>query len=135
MLRLSYGSIIQSLVALYAHREKKDKQQQEEETVIIPAKKVNFLTTIHNVNESEMLLKATCLQSANKYDMERFINPITREETFNMLFDEVKLLNGKTEKLRNRFFDSRGFFLREKYDQQEEITVHRKQLNEYWLWV
>lgn len=126
MLHLSYGSIIKSLVALYSHREKKAKTKTE---------KVTFITTLDEVDGKQMQAKANCMQWAAKYDLERFINPLTREETFKMLFEEVKTLNAKTDKLRSKFYDSRGYFLRQKYDQQKEIKVQRKQFNEFWLWV
>lgn len=129
MLRMSYGSIIKSLVAMYTKRAKKGQPAQLPPTV---DGKVNFLTP---VMEDSVAQERSCLEWADKYDMERFINPANREEAFQMLFAEVDLLLKKTEKLRTRFYDKEGYFDKEKYDGQQEIKVTRKQLNEFWLWV
>ncbi|KAJ6224979.1 hypothetical protein RDWZM_003524 [Blomia tropicalis] len=131
-LHLSYGSIIKSLVAGYNRRSKK-------KGAIPPtAKEVNLLTTIDQIDPQQMEViraKATCLEYADKYDLERFINPVTRDTTFAMLFQECDMLNKKTAKLREQFYNAHGGFLREKYDSQNEVKVTRKHLNEYWIWV
>ena len=102
------------------------------------AKEVNLLTTIDQIDPQQMEViraKATCLEYADKYDLERFINPVTRDTTFAMLFQECDMLNKKTAKLREQFYNAHGGFLREKYDSQNEVKVTRKHLNEYWIWV
>lgn len=129
MLHLSYGSIIKSLVGMYTKRNKKGEPVKPPPTV---DGKVNFLTPL---TDDEVVAERSCLEWSDKYDMERFINPTTREEAFQALFSEVETLNKKTDKLRTKFFDKRGYFLKEKYDDQSEVKVTRKQLNQYWLWV
>ena len=128
MLQTSYGSIIKSLVAMYTKRTKKG-EVKPPPTV---DGKVNFLTFPNDENVPD---EPSCLEWADKYDMERFINPATREAAFKALFAEVNKLNKKTEKLRTKFYDKKGYFLKEKYEAQNELKVSRKQLNEWWLWV
>lgn len=127
--------------------------------------KMNFLTTMSTMDTNAMPVK-TCMVLTDKYNMDHFINPVTREETFQQLFDEVCFekkkslvlcpffsshtpfskqfsllilfskvddLNKKTERLRT-FFDHRGNFLRDKYD-ESDYRIDRKQFNEYKAWV
>ena len=130
-LHLSYGSIIKSLVAMYTKRSKKGEPAKPPPTV---DGKVNFLTPLTSA-DGEVTEERSCLACADKYDIERFINPTTREEAFQELFAEVETVNKKTEKLRTKFYDKKGYFLKEKYDAQSEVKVTRNQLNHYWLWV
>lgn len=95
--------------------------------------KVTFLTTLSTCDPNELRTKS-CLEAADKYDIERFLNPLTREETFQQLFDEVDDLNKSFEKIRT-FYDARGRFQRDKYEEQEEIKLDRIQFNEYKLWI
>ena len=83
MLKHSYGSIIKSLVAMQTRRAKK-KAAKEAAT----DGKVTFLTTLSTIDPNALRTKS-CLEATDKYEIERFLNPITREETFNMLFEEV----------------------------------------------
>ena len=130
MLHMSYGSIIKSLVAMYTKRNKKG-QAKAPPTV---DGKANFLTPVSG-NAENVPEEKSCMEWEDKYDMERFISPSTREEAFQSLFAEVDSLNKRTEKLRTKFYDKKGYFLKEKYDAQSEVKVSRKQLNEYWTWV
>ena len=50
--------------------------------------KMNFLTTMSTMDTNAMPVK-TCMVLTDKYNMDHFINPVTREETFQQLFDEV----------------------------------------------
>lgn len=111
--------------------------------------KMNFLTTISALDPKSM--KESILVSTDKYAMDNFLNPLTREQTFQQLFAEVSWLrwlayhiktncfyqvddlNKKTEKLRT-FFDQRGNFLRDKYD-AADYHVDRAVFNELKLWV
>lgn len=134
-LRISYGSVIKSLITENTRRTKKKC------ATLNMKKEVNFLTQMSEIDSSEkvaLLTKATELENASsseKFTLERFINPITRENTFQMLFEEVESLNRQTETFREQFFDSRGMFLKEQYDSQNEIVMKRKKLNELWKWV
>lgn len=83
--------------------------------------------------DSDAVPVKSCLNTADKYNMDLFINPVTRDETFQMLFDEVEELNKKTEKLRV-FFDQRGNFCRDKYE-ESNYRIDRKLFNEYRAWV
>lgn len=51
---------------------------------------INFMTTRSEVSVKTAAQMEDCLESIDKYDMERFINPVTREDTFKMLFEEVR---------------------------------------------
>ena len=132
MLKHSYGSIVKSLVAMQNRRPKKKTINDQKMTA--DGKPINFLTTLSTIDPNELKTKS-CLETTEKYDIERFLNPITREETFNELFKEVELVNKLTEKFRSNFFDARGNFLRAKYDAQSEIKMDRAQYNEYIQWV
>lgn len=50
--------------------------------------KVTFLTTLSTCDPKELRTKS-CLEASDKYDIENFLNPGTRDLTFQMLFDEV----------------------------------------------
>ncbi|KAJ6217166.1 hypothetical protein RDWZM_008323 [Blomia tropicalis] len=131
MLKHSYGSIIKSLVAMQNRRSKKKAAREAQQKV--GEEKVNFLTTLSTCDPAELKTKS-CLEMADKYDIERFINPTTREETFNELFEEIEDLNKKTEKLRSNFYDARGHFQRDKYEGQSEVKLNRAEFNEFHLW-
>ncbi|KAI2810610.1 hypothetical protein BLOT_001773 [Blomia tropicalis] len=143
-LRHSYGSIIKSLVHMHNRRMKKkgDKTNREQQSnkVSSPEKttKINFMTTLSEIGAQQLKqLKPTesSLKHVDKYDLERFINPVTREETFKMLFDEIDQLNEKTNTFRNKFFDSRGNFMRDAYNcQQPGDKLDRKHFNQLKLW-
>ena len=96
--------------------------------------KVNFLTTLSTCNTSE-LKSPSCLEATDKYDMDRFLNPVTREETFNSLFEEVEYLNKHVDKLRSTCYDARGHFLRDKYEAQADLKIDRTHFNEILIWV
>jgi len=121
---------------MYKERARDDEDEEEEPKSVVNTApmdgKVNFLTSLSEVSKSQ--LPDTCLVSEDKYDLSLFVNPVTRRQTFQLLFDEVGTLNAKTEKLRAGFYDVKGCFLRDKYEAQDEIRVQRKQLNEYCLW-
>ena len=87
MLKHSYGSIIKSLVAMQTRRAKK-KAAKEAGAQPKTDGKMTFLTTLSSIDPNDLRTKS-CLEAADKYEIERFLNPVTREETFNMLFDEV----------------------------------------------
>lgn len=135
MLKHSYGSIIKSLVAMQDGRRAKKKAAAAQAAAQRPTGdgKVTFLTTLSTCDPADLRTKS-CLEAADKYDIERFLNPSTREETFQMLFDEVDELNKRFEKVRV-FYDARGRFLRDKYEEQEESKLDRIQFNEYKLWI
>ena len=66
--------------------------------------KVTFLTTLSSIDPNDLRTKS-CLEAADKYEIDRFLNPVTREETFNMLFDEVGAKRiSKNYKLLNFYF-------------------------------
>lgn len=131
MLKHSYGSIIKSLVAMQNRRSKKKAAR---ETAQKAAEgKVNFLTTLSTCNTSE-LKSPSCLEATDKYDMDRFLNPVTREETFNSLFEEVEYLNKHVDKLRSTCYDARGHFLRDKYEAQADLKIDRTHFNEILIW-
>ena len=136
MLRSSYGSIITSLVAMYTKRGKRGQKAQLPPTV---DGKANLLTPINPNADADGGLQeeeqGSILKNADKYNIENFINPATRQAAFDGLFAEVELLNRKTEKFRTAFFDKKGYFLQEKYDGQKEMKLSRKKLNHFWLWV
>lgn len=51
---------------------------------------INFMTTRSEVSAKTAEQMEECLEGGvDKYDIERFINPVTRDKTFKMLFDEV----------------------------------------------
>lgn len=54
-----------------------------------PPQQFTFMNTRSEVSAETALQMEECLEGVEKYDMERFINPVTRERTFKMLFDEV----------------------------------------------
>ena len=130
MLKHSYGSIVKSLVAMQNRRSTK----KDNKVAAAEGKPVNFLTTISTADPNALKTKS-CLENTDKYGIERFLNPITREETFNELFAEVETINEQTEALRANFYDDRGQFLRAKYDSQSEVKLDRAKFNEYKLWV
>ena len=133
MLRSSYGSIITSLVAMYTKRGKRGQKAQLPPTV---DGKANLLTPINAAAGADGLQEeASILNDADKYNIDNFINPATRQASFDALFAEVELLNRKTEKFRTAFFDKKGYFLLEKYEAQKEMKLSRKKLNHFWLWV
>lgn len=132
MLRSSYGSIITSLVAMYTKRGKRGHQAQLPPTV---DGKANLLTPVNAAAGADVQAENSILDDADKYNIENFINPATRETAFNALFAEVELLNRKTDKFRSAFFDKKGYFLLEKYEAQKEVKLSRKKLNHFWLWV
>ncbi|XP_017493227.1 PREDICTED: glutamic acid-rich protein-like, partial [Rhagoletis zephyria] len=132
MLRSSYGSIITSLVAMYTKRGKRGQKAQLPPTV---DGKANLLTPINAAAGADGLQEeASILNDADKYNIDNFINPATRQASFDALFAEVELLNRKTEKFRTAFFDKKGYFLLEKYEAQKEMKLSRKKLNHFWLW-
>lgn len=52
--------------------------------------KVNFMTGLADITPKQAeQLEAEQLEDSDKYDLERFINPMTREDTFKGLFEEV----------------------------------------------
>lgn len=124
-LKHSYGSIIKSLMMLQGRRLKKKAKAKQEKT--------SFLTTISTM-DMKVAPQNSCLVMEDKYAMELFLNPVTREDTFKQLFDEVDELNGKTEQLRTKCFDQRGNFMKEKFD-KVRLKIERKEFNEYRLWV
>ena len=106
MLKHSYGSIIKSLVGMQNRRSKKKaakeaaaaKETAEESTDSGAGGggctgrgdgKVTFLTTLSTMDTCQGLPTKSCLELKDKYDIDRFVNPLTREETFKALFDEV----------------------------------------------
>ena len=54
-----------------------------------PPAKVNFMTTVSDITPKQAEALEVKLEEVDKFDLERFTNPITREETFKLLFDEV----------------------------------------------
>ena len=89
MLKHSYGSIIKSLVAMQNRRSKK--KAAKEAAAAKEAEghgKMTFLTTLSTMDQKDMPTKS-CLELTDKYDIDRFINPVSREETFPLLFEEV----------------------------------------------
>ena len=137
-LRHSYGSIIKSLVQIHNRRAKKKKAATHEtygsgfnkDSV----QKVNFLTTIDDISPDQAAEMQSCLENADKYDMERFINPVTREDTFKKLFAECEKLNTETQPWRTAFFDAAGNFLSDKFRSQSECTLDRTRFNRLKLW-
>ncbi|KAJ6216513.1 hypothetical protein RDWZM_007670 [Blomia tropicalis] len=129
-LKHSYGSIIKSLCAIQNRRTKKKIQREMQKR----EGKLSFLATLSTCDVAD-LKSRSCLEQSEKYDIERFINPMTREETFNALFDEIEEVRKCTEHLRINFFDPRGRFLRDKYDEQEEYRLNRSKFNEIRLWI
>lgn len=90
MLKHSYASIIKSLVAIQTRRGKKKSAKEVQKKVAdATGGKVTFLTTLSTCNPNELRTKS-CLENTDKYDLENFLNPGTRDETFQMLFDEVR---------------------------------------------
>ena len=142
MLKHSYGSIIKSLVAMQNRRSKKKaaKEAAEAEAAAATAGagtgdgKMTFLTTLSTMDCKNLPTKS-CLELKDKYDIDRFLNPVSRDETFKALFDEIDDLNQRTEPLRANFYDAKGNFLRDKYDAQAEVKVNRTLFNEYKVWV
>ncbi|OTF82231.1 hypothetical protein BLA29_003376 [Euroglyphus maynei] len=139
-LKHSYGSIIKSLIAMQNKRlmKKKFAKQQQQQQQIDDVKKINFLTTLSTMDsaQKEEITQTTTESSSsnnNKYNMENFLNPMTRESTFQMLFNEVDDLNKRTEHLRTNFYDRRGNFLRTKYE-QSDYHLDRKKFNHLKLW-
>jgi len=84
---------------------------------------VNLLTPLTNIPPEQAAQMRECVQRAEKYDLERFINPTTREETFRLLFTECDKLWHDTEHLRTVFFDSHGNFLSHKYHYQTQSVL------------
>ncbi len=100
MLKHSYGSIIKSLVAMQNRRSKKKAAKEAAAAAAAGGEaksgrggecKPTFLTTVSTMDACK-LASPSCLVMKDKYDIERFVNPLTREETFQLLFDEVRLL-------------------------------------------
>ena len=91
MLKHSYGSIIKSLVAMQNRRAKK---KAAKEAAAAQAEggagggKMTFLTTLSTMDQKDLPTKS-CLELADKYEIDRFINPVTRDDTFKLLFEEV----------------------------------------------
>lgn len=50
--------------------------------------KITFLTTLSTC-DPKVLRTKSCLEASDKYDIENFLNPGTRDVTFQLLFDEV----------------------------------------------
>lgn len=97
MLKHSYASIIKSLVAIQTRRGKKKSakevpaSQRKQVADAVGGGKVTFLTTLSTCNPNELRTKSV-LENTDKYDIENFLNPGTRDETFQMLFDEVSVV-------------------------------------------
>lgn len=72
------------------------KQQQHHHqqmtTTLGDVKKINFLTTLSTMDPKQKEEMSESSSSNNdKFNIENFLNPITRENTFQMLFNEVCL--------------------------------------------
>lgn len=86
-LKYSYGSIVTSLVHL--HNKRMKAKLPKDQKKLPHQQQINFMTTRSEVSVKTAAQMEDCLESIDKYDMERFINPVTREDTFKMLFEEV----------------------------------------------
>lgn len=85
---IALQSIFNQLMVLQSRRAKKRK-----DVKTIPNKvdgKVTFLTTLSTCDPKELRTKS-CLEASDKYDIENFLNPGTRDLTFQMLFDEARI--------------------------------------------
>ena len=51
--------------------------------------KVTFMTTLADISPKQAEQLEETVEEVAKYDLETFINPVTREESFKMLFQEV----------------------------------------------
>ena len=88
ILNRSIESIIKTLEGMQSRRAK---EKATKETAAAPIKtdgKMPFPTTLSTIDPKDLHTKS-CVEVADKYDIERFLNPVTREETFDMLFEEV----------------------------------------------
>lgn len=54
--------------------------------------KITFLTTLSQCDPKQLRTKS-CLEASDKYDIENFLNPGTRDLTFQLLFEEVSVLS------------------------------------------
>ena len=112
----------------------KNKHQQQEDG----PKQITLMTTLSEISKQQakhMEMDESCLSShVDKYDMERFINPVTREKTFKQLFDECDLLNEQSKTLRTMFFDAKANFLPDEYQRQPQNQITRKRFNQFKLW-
>ena len=75
---------------MHNHRMKKKGPKDQKKP---PKQPVNFMTTRSEVSAKTAAQMKDCLEEVDKYDMERFISPVTRDETFKMLFDEVSCVS------------------------------------------
>lgn len=74
------------LMMLHNRRAKRSK-----DTKTIPPMvdgKITFLTTLSTC-DPKVLRTKSCLEASDKYDIENFLNPGTRDITFQLLFEEV----------------------------------------------
>ncbi|KAI2802978.1 hypothetical protein BLOT_007101 [Blomia tropicalis] len=132
-LRSSYGSILKSLVNQMNSRREKKKARKKDTSD--KAKDINFMTTKSELNAGETKKLENESANLDRYDMERFTNPVSRDDAFNTLFTECDDLTRRTEVFRTEFFDERTNFLVEKYDAQNKADkMDRKRFNHYKLW-
>lgn len=143
-LKHSYGSIIKSLVHMHNRRMKKKKAEakpssngkdgKEEPKEAQPITLMTTLSEISKQQARQMEMENSCLSQVDKYDVERFINPVTREDTFKALFAECAQLSDQTVTLRTKFFDAKANFLPDEYRRHPALHLTRKRFNHYRLW-
>ena len=68
-----------------------------------------------DTNRSYLSTDMVVVTKDSPFIMERFLNPITRDETFSQLFNEVDTLNKSLSKLKE-FFDNYGDFMIQEYE-------------------
>lgn len=78
---------------------KKLAKQQQQQMALADGKKVNFLVTLSTMDPKQKEEMASgggtnesSSMNSDKFNMENFLNPMTRENTFQMLFNEVMYL-------------------------------------------
>lgn len=94
MLKQSYGSIINSLIKLQGRRRSENPEKKEEEAKADKPSADTAATTTAEGNDGEGMVmpQTSCIVNKDKYDMDLFVNPQTRDDTFQLLFAEVSVL-------------------------------------------
>ncbi|KAJ6222823.1 hypothetical protein RDWZM_001368 [Blomia tropicalis] len=133
ILKESYYNLIRSLIKM----NKKDNRQSSSESIKSGTKVANMLTSVSDLKSSANIstIKSDNIHTryllplkANKSDISqsevivedrfataRFLDPQTRAETFQCLFNEIAKLNKDLSRLKE-FFDSDGDFMIQEYD-------------------